>query len=275
MGVVSRISGNGQQLEAPFDAFKFPSSDVVQFRALVTPCVPACEPINCNIVNPETGLNKEASSYGRRRRSVSRSRRSPRNSPLLPPGRNSTLATNEEVVVVGAIKITDTFDGKDGKNRPRSGRRDGEEVLLDVDSSDVVMTSSNQCTDFFGLVITFVIFLLAQLTLIVAWYYVYRLKIQRKILLAGKMMSNMSSGSSTTSSMGGSSSSTHNLFVPNHHHQQYFLPPSSSPGALSSMTYHPAYPVTTSTSTTSGPQQPHDSTSLAKQFKFNPSLYKM
>jgi len=275
MGVVSRINGNGQQLEAPFDAFKFPSSDVVQFRALVTPCVPACEPINCNIVNPETGLNKEASSYGRRRRSVSRSRRSPRNSPLFPPGRNSTLATNEEVVVVGAIKITDTFDGKEGKNRPRGGRKDGEEVLLDSDFSDVVMTS-NQCTDFFGLVITFIIFLLAQLTLIVAWYYVYRLKIQRKILLAGKMMSSMSSGSSTTSSMGGSSSSTHNIFIPSHHHQQYFLPPSSSSsGALSSMTYHPAYPVTTSTSTSSGPQQPHDSTSLAKQFKFNPSLYKM
>ena len=30
-----------------FDAFKFPTSDVVQFRALVTPCMPKCEPVDC------------------------------------------------------------------------------------------------------------------------------------------------------------------------------------------------------------------------------------
>lgn len=37
-----------QNLLSHFDAFKFPSSEVVQFRALVTPCVPTCEPAQCN-----------------------------------------------------------------------------------------------------------------------------------------------------------------------------------------------------------------------------------
>ena len=36
MGVVQEVNGTGQILHADFDAFKFPTSSVVQFRALVT-----------------------------------------------------------------------------------------------------------------------------------------------------------------------------------------------------------------------------------------------
>ncbi|TGZ51710.1 Uncharacterized protein DBV15_03894 [Temnothorax longispinosus] len=39
-----------------FDAFKFPSSEVVQFRALVTPCMPTCEPVQCD-QEETTGMN--------------------------------------------------------------------------------------------------------------------------------------------------------------------------------------------------------------------------
>ena len=35
MGVVQEVNGTGQVLHADFDAFKFPTSNVVQFRALV------------------------------------------------------------------------------------------------------------------------------------------------------------------------------------------------------------------------------------------------
>lgn len=178
MGIVTRVSGNAQQLEAPFDAFKFPSSDVVQFRALVTPCVPACEPVTCNLVNPETGLNKEALSYGRRRR------RSTRN---LPPG------GNDDVVVVGAIKITDTFDYKT-KNRDdqhqhqsrRGHHPDGTSVdIFEETIRNEVLSPEgvgSTCTNFTGLIITLTVLLISQLTLVIAWYYIYRMKMQHKVM---------------------------------------------------------------------------------------------
>lgn len=40
MNVLEEVDGSGQTLQANFEAFKFPTSSVVQFRALVTPCIP-------------------------------------------------------------------------------------------------------------------------------------------------------------------------------------------------------------------------------------------
>ena len=40
MNVIEEVNGSGQTLQANFEAFKFPTSSVVQFRALVTPCIP-------------------------------------------------------------------------------------------------------------------------------------------------------------------------------------------------------------------------------------------
>ena len=49
MGVMNEVDdARGQKLQADFDAFKFPTSDVVQFRALVTPCIPRCDPVKCD-----------------------------------------------------------------------------------------------------------------------------------------------------------------------------------------------------------------------------------
>ncbi len=41
MGVLQEFNGTGQVLHADFDAFKFPTSSVVQFRALVMFFLPA------------------------------------------------------------------------------------------------------------------------------------------------------------------------------------------------------------------------------------------
>ena len=30
---------------------RFPSSDMVEFRALVTPCMPTCEPVQCDVLD--------------------------------------------------------------------------------------------------------------------------------------------------------------------------------------------------------------------------------
>jgi len=68
MGPISAVDTGGggtvKILEAPFDAFKFPTSDIVQFKALVTPCLPKCEPINCNVVG-HNGAVRRADSFGR------------------------------------------------------------------------------------------------------------------------------------------------------------------------------------------------------------------
>ena len=44
---VLTVTDHPKTLQANFDAFKFAGSSVVQFRALVTPCVPRCDPILC------------------------------------------------------------------------------------------------------------------------------------------------------------------------------------------------------------------------------------
>lgn len=67
MGPITSVdtgTGTVKILEAPFDAFKFPTSDIVQFKALVTPCLPKCEPINCNVVG-HNGSVRRTDSFGR------------------------------------------------------------------------------------------------------------------------------------------------------------------------------------------------------------------
>ena len=70
MGALRKEVDDPKMLLADFDAFKFPTSDVVQFRAHVTPCMPTCEPVDCS-VSDYRGGSKVVESYGRRRRSAS------------------------------------------------------------------------------------------------------------------------------------------------------------------------------------------------------------
>lgn len=46
LGAIAKAKGDGKILQANFDAFKFPTSEIVQFKALVTPCLPSCEPVS-------------------------------------------------------------------------------------------------------------------------------------------------------------------------------------------------------------------------------------
>uniref|UniRef100_A0A1B0GP61 Uncharacterized protein n=1 Tax=Phlebotomus papatasi TaxID=29031 RepID=A0A1B0GP61_PHLPP len=70
MGPIYKSSTTGKILISHFDAFKFPSSQTVQFRALVTPCMPTCEPVQCD-QEDFSGELRSLISYGRKRRSVS------------------------------------------------------------------------------------------------------------------------------------------------------------------------------------------------------------
>lgn len=92
----SRRAGSpasAQSLEAQFDAFKFPTSETVAFRALVTPCIPHCEPVHCKSRIFDGSLY-EAESFGRRRR------RRRRSAQLSAP-------TQDEVMVRNSIEIRD------------------------------------------------------------------------------------------------------------------------------------------------------------------------
>ena len=67
MGTLREVNGSGQVLQANFDAFKFPTSDIVQFRALVTPCIPRCDPVDCSVTD-YYGRERTVQSHGKRRR---------------------------------------------------------------------------------------------------------------------------------------------------------------------------------------------------------------
>lgn len=48
MGPLIKMDPNGHRILAPFDAFKFPTSDMVFFRAIVTSCLAECAPVVCS-----------------------------------------------------------------------------------------------------------------------------------------------------------------------------------------------------------------------------------
>ena len=97
MGAVRKVSGNGKLIEAPFDAFKFPTSGIVQFRALIVPCLEACEPVTCNSVGFD-GSRRKVSSFGRRRRSV------------LELNQTDTMTNqSSEYLAIESIQIYDKF----------------------------------------------------------------------------------------------------------------------------------------------------------------------
>lgn len=132
MGSMSKVGGSGQIIEAPFDAFKFPTSEIVQFRALVTPCLPICEPVKCN-VRTFDGLETETDSYGKRKRrrrrrrsltsiftSLSRSKKKKRSQ----PNNYGLLRDDDEKVVVQTIQISDKFGFK--RNQRKLDQSNGE-----------------------------------------------------------------------------------------------------------------------------------------------------
>lgn len=68
MSELKKSLSSGKILVSRFDAFRFPSSDMVQFRAMVTPCMPTCPPVTCDVLD-YTGQSRQVESYGRKKRS--------------------------------------------------------------------------------------------------------------------------------------------------------------------------------------------------------------
>ena len=114
MGPINSLDGSSKTLKAPFDAFKFPNSDVVQFKALVTPCLGPCQPVKCD-VQDYLGYQRKVDSLGRRKR-------------------RDTDADND-LLVVQTIRIADKFHVPSGAEASVSE--------TELTESEVVVLSSD------------------------------------------------------------------------------------------------------------------------------------
>jgi len=202
---------NGKVLGASFDAFKFPTSDVVQFRALVTPCLPSCEPVICDVMD-FGGQVRQTESYGRKKRSTFVSHFSHGlpssfwdeevmiiNSNTMDieateiqlqssnSRRKRAADIPDELLMVQTIKIKDKFGFRaQSQSRENAINRNeifntetntlsgGEEMILSEDVSGV-------CINMVGLILACSVFLIAQLVIIVAWTAVWHRRRRNKL----------------------------------------------------------------------------------------------
>lgn len=148
MGPIYKSSESGKILLSHFDAFKFPSSEVVQFRALVTPCMPTCEPVQCD-QEETTGDLRSVVSYGKRRR-----RR-----------RSTNNENHEDLLLVQSIQITDKF-GFDRNATNTNNNIDNEAVFLP--------NENGLCINMAGLIVAATVFLSTQLAIIAAWTFIWQ-----------------------------------------------------------------------------------------------------
>ncbi|MPC15560.1 hypothetical protein E2C01_008356 [Portunus trituberculatus] len=220
MRPLKKIDNTGKVLGATFDAFKFPTSDVVQFRAMVSPCLPTCEPVQCDVMD-FGGQVKVAESYGRKKREAMPfiidfgnpehsyweapsstvqeevKQISPRAFDVVAHnfvhsgGRRVTRETPEvgipeELLVVRAIKISDKFGTRSSQVQSREGAANNLEKSHNTESlggSEVVMQEdvSGVCINMVGLVLACSVFLVAQLVIIVAWTAVWHRRRRSKL----------------------------------------------------------------------------------------------
>lgn len=175
LGVLEKSTDSSKILLSAFDAFKFPSSDKVQFRALVSPCLPTCEPVKCDVAD-YTGEVRLVDSYGRRKRDLSRQRRD---------------SPTEEVLVVQTIEIVDKFlpppaadlseniQELEHLERQKNLYSTLSDLKHNTSMTEIFIKeklSSSSCINTMGVIIAGALFLAAQLIIIIAWAYVWQRK---------------------------------------------------------------------------------------------------
>lgn len=93
MGPLVRMDPHGHRLLAPFDAFKFPTSDMVFFRAVVTSCLAECKPAVCPNYSPAAATPTAAA-------------------PTTPSVLYSNTLAQAEPNSIGGEETTPLFEGK-------------------------------------------------------------------------------------------------------------------------------------------------------------------
>ncbi|XP_046865368.1 uncharacterized protein LOC6647167 [Drosophila willistoni] len=162
MGPVYKGSVSGKVLLSNFDAFKFPSSEVVQFRALVTPCMPSCEPVQCD-QEDTSGEFRSLLSYGRRRRSINETAIRTRRAVEMP-----SKTSPGDMLLVQSIQITDKFGFEQQKQQSRQNYEANETTFITGEGAH------GFCVNAIGLITAATIFLLTQLAVIAIWTYCYQ-----------------------------------------------------------------------------------------------------
>ncbi|XP_076346279.1 uncharacterized protein LOC143244812 [Tachypleus tridentatus] len=156
MSALVKVSNNEKTLQALFDAFKFPTSEIVEFKAMVTPCLPKCKPANCTM-KMFNGASHIFPSLGRRKRHT------------------TTPTKSENVVVVQRIRITDNFNFERNDRHLSKLEPSGSKHLNDRNRTRHYTTrESTSCVNIVGLIIACSLFLLAQMILILAWGYLWQ-----------------------------------------------------------------------------------------------------
>lgn len=173
MAAMTNVKSNGQTLEAQFDAFKFPTSETVAFRALVTPCIPHCEPVHCQN-RAQDGVLYEAESFGKRRR---KKRSVSSKTPTIISNAKQHQKPPEEVVLRNSIEIKDRFFNDEQGQSSELDRSNKNQADQEVTSADLGGISSwlNETNIKFGsITFMFGALLMAQSALLIGWVIMWR-----------------------------------------------------------------------------------------------------
>ena len=159
MGEVYHSEASDKLSYSDFDAFRFPTSDVVQFRAMITPCLPKCEPVQCDVLD-YTGQTKAVDSFGRKKRSAPATRMRTRR------------ATNpEELLVVQSLKIVDRYGKREKQKVPQP--RSELEQLEDL-AADIPAIYETDCLNKSSMITGAILFLAAQLVIVILFALIWR-----------------------------------------------------------------------------------------------------
>lgn len=185
MAAMTSSKANGQTLEAQFDAFKFPTSETVAFRALVTPCIPHCEPVHCQN-RALDGVLYEAESFGKRRRrrrrsaliddqsnqSISISNKYTSKTRKQRQLSNNAQIPQEEVVLRNSIAIKDRFFEDSNSNNDKSTyelMRNDNQLLDNQSQNESSAWINNSSLKFGSLAFLFCALLVAQSATLIGW----------------------------------------------------------------------------------------------------------
>lgn len=138
---------------------------MVQFRALVTPCMPTCEPVQCD-QEDASGELRSVHSFGKRRR-----RRS--------AAKGASADARDDMLLVQSIQITDKF-GFGAQRASPDDQKSGGGAAADATTFGGVRHRDYDfdglCVNLFGIVISCLVFMAVQVAVLLAWAYVWNKK---------------------------------------------------------------------------------------------------
>jgi len=164
MSELKKSQNSDKILVSKFDAFRFPSSDMVQFRAMVTPCMPTCPPVTCDVLD-YTGQNRQVESYGRKKRW------------LEPINRVKRSSEPDEVLVVQSLRIVDKSQKKSlSPSLPRIIDANVTDTSIVQEMELLPTVSSQRCVEENTLISGAVIFLVIQVIILTMFVFLWKKK---------------------------------------------------------------------------------------------------